>query len=158
MPCGAQPGRETLGCYIPGYLPSGVILKIYKQIDNIYQKNTNTHSKNTTRIYHNRYKTYTKWYNAKRKKDIKSYPNRCNIYKIYKINTKYQAATGLGPARPWASAGPAAAWYYVFILCILDLFEYLFGINVGRFVCICICSFCLFVWLVDLFVRLFICW
>ena len=61
------------------------------------------------------------------------------ISKIYKINTKYQAAAGAGrpkrpkpeaahgPARDLAApglgrAGPAAAWYFSFILYTLDLY------------------------------------
>ena len=37
--------------------------------------------------------------------------------KISKINTKYQSAVGPDQARSkFACAGPAAAWYFVFIL------------------------------------------
>ena len=43
---------------------------------------------------------------------IKIYPMYTNIYNI---STKHQAAAA-GPAQPLAWAGPAAAWYFVFIL------------------------------------------
>ena len=56
---------------------------------------------------------------------------------------KYQAATAptqaqgraqavLGPAGPWAWAGPAAAWYLVFILYILDILD-IFWIDLNIF-------------------------
>ena len=52
---------------------------------------------------------------------------------MYKEDTNYQVAAGPGPgpALPLAWAGPAAAWYFVFILYIFDVFEY----SPNRFIC-----------------------
>ena len=52
-----------------------------------------------------------------------------NIYKTYKIHTKYQAAAARpGPEAPGPDRDPrlgAAAWYFVYILYILYIFVYI---------------------------------
>ena len=42
------------------------------------------------------------------------------------VNTNYQAAAGPG-AQPRAWPRPTAAWYFVFILDIFNIFEYIFA-------------------------------
>ena len=76
------------------------------------------------KIYQNIPKIYQKIYQQIYQKYIQIYPNISKIYKIYKASTEYQGR----PARPGPSPGPRRPWYFVFILYILDIFGYMFGI------------------------------
>ena len=72
-----------------------------------------------------------------------------DVSKIYLINAKYQAAgAALGLGRTWA--GPAAAWYFVFILyhlriALMYIYSYMYiYIHICMYLGICLITFQLF--------------
>ena len=102
----------------------------------IYDKNPNANflcSPNIQKVYQNIYKIYTKHISQyiqiypKCIQDIQDTQDMQDIQDRYKIPSgnrpkpKGRARAGPEPARPWAWAGPAAAWYFVSILYILHI-------------------------------------